>query len=539
MREKLRAYVRLVALAGSVALLPPTAASSAEIQLSLRGGGGFQIKGELQSFDGRKYIIINPSFGRMEVDARRFECVGSTCPTAPVRANLSPGPVFNPARPAQISIAGSNTVGNQLMPAIIKAYAQKMNLRVEQVSQPSPLDLIFHFKDANGREVAKIDLARHGSSTSFRGLQSGQAQIGMSSRPIKDAEVASLAALGNMRAVTHEHILGLDGLLILVSPSNPLISISISDVAKVFSGEITDWSQLGFEGGKINIYAPDEVSGTWETFQTLVLKPKNLTLVASAKRTQNHAEQADWVAADPLGIGFVGMAYLRNAKPLNIEATCGLITPPTNFSIKTEEYPFSRRLYLYTPGRPEQTLAGGLLDFALSQEAQSIVSKADFIDQAPEMISFADQGSRVAYALNAPEQDFNLELMRAFLTELKEADRLTYTFRFNTGAVTLDAKSVQDTKKLVDLMAGKDLKDKAIKLIGFADSGGAFENNLSLSLSRARAVRAALLKAGEGRINPSQVLVRGYGELAPVACNNSLESKAFNRRVEVWVDRNQ
>ncbi|MEQ1384070.1 hypothetical protein ABLW58_25810, partial [Salmonella enterica] len=82
-------------------------------------------------------------------------------------------------------------------------------------------------------------------------------------------------------------------------------------------------------------------SGTFDTFDNLVLKPRNLKLVDTAKRTENHAEQSDLVAADPNGIGFAGIAYERNAKALNIETSCGLIVKPSVFSMKTEEYPLS------------------------------------------------------------------------------------------------------------------------------------------------------------------------------------------------------
>ncbi len=513
---------------------------AAEITLTLKGGGGFKIVGELKAYDGKKYTIINPSFGRMEVDGSRFDCVSSECPTGPVKAAVSPASLFGRSK-AEFEIAGSNAIGSQLMPLIIKAYGDKLKLNVTEVPQPDPLDAVFNFADGSGRELAAIKLRRRGSSTSFRALQSKTASIGMSSRPIRQTEADRLSAagLGNMRSANNEHVIGLDGLIVITAADNPAISMSLDDVGKVFSGQVTDWSQLGYPPGEINVYAPAADSGTWESFNTLVLAPRNLELVSTARRTGTLGEQSDMVAGDPLGIGVVGLANQRNAKALNMEATCGLITPPSVFSIKTSEYPLSRRLYLYTSGKPKEPLAAGLLDFALSAEAQPAIKNADFIDQAAEFYSFGDQGSRVAYALNAPQGDFDLGLMRTFLTDLKGADRLTYTFRFNTASFFLDNQSKQNVKLLSELMTSAKLRDKSVKLIGFADSGGAFQTNLTLSLSRAEAVRTAIVRAGNGKIEPSRLLVKGYGELAPVACNDTSTGKAFNRRVEVWVDRDQ
>ncbi|MFX8680983.1 substrate-binding domain-containing protein, partial [Acinetobacter baumannii] len=89
----------------------------------------------------------------------------------------------------------------------------------------------------------------------------------------------------------------------------PAISLSLDNIAKIFGGVIKDWSEVGLPAGTINVYASTPESGTFDTFDNLVLKPRNLKLVDTAKRTENHAEQSDLVAADPNGIGFAGIAY--------------------------------------------------------------------------------------------------------------------------------------------------------------------------------------------------------------------------------------
>ena len=171
-------------------------AIAADVTLVLKGGGGFKIVGELRSYDGNKYIIINPSFGRMEVDGSRFDCVSASCPTGPVSARLSPASIFIGGPPRSVTISGSDTVGSQLMPAVIKAFSDKSRLSMTQVTQPDPRDLVYQFTNSAGREVATISLLRRGSSASFRALASKQAAIGMSSRPILEAEVTRLRSAG-------------------------------------------------------------------------------------------------------------------------------------------------------------------------------------------------------------------------------------------------------------------------------------------------------------------------------------------------------
>ena len=96
--------------------------------------------------------------------------------------------------------------------------------------------------------------------------------------------------------------------------------------------------------------------------------------------------------------------------------------PASVFAAKTEEYPMSRRLYFYTRGQP-QTLARELLAHALSPAVQPVLKTANFVDQEPETLEFGAQTSRIAYALNAQGEDFDMGMMRTLISEIKEARR--------------------------------------------------------------------------------------------------------------------
>ena len=265
------------------------------------------------------------------------------------------------------------------------------------------------------------------------------------------------------------------------------------------------------------------------------MKPNKLELTQNAKRTPNHAEQSDWVAHDPMGIGFTGIAYQRNAKALNIVSTCGLIAPPSTFNIKTEEYPLSRRLFLYTAGEPRDRVARDILAFALSPDAQPVVKQSDFIDQVPETASYESQAGRIAFALNAQPENFDPALMNAFISDVKPAQRLSVTFRFRSGSSVLDNKALADAKRLVDLLKSDAYKNKSVLLAGFADTKGTFAANLLLSRHRAKAV-LAVLNADGLPLRPDQITANAYSEIAPTACNDTEEGMQLNRRVEVWIN---
>jgi phosphate transport system substrate-binding protein len=514
---------------------------SPEVTLRMKGGA-FELRGRLKAYEGGRYVIDNPAFGTMTLDAANMECIGAGCPSrqpaAPaVAAAVPPTRPLAPARSSVIGIHGSTAIGWDLMPALIRAYTQRIGATLGSVAGANPLEDRFRLLDASGRESAVFDLKRYGTPTAFTSLAEGSAQIGMASRPVNDEEAAALARAGtpNVRLPQHEHVLGLDGLLVVVSQDNPAVSLSIDNIAKIFAGQLTDWSEVGMPPGKINVYSVSQQSGTFSSFDALVLRPRSLALTTSARLLLSTGQVADAVAGDTNGIGVTSFAFLRGAKGLNVESSCGLITRPSVFTVKTEEYPLTRRLYLYTANRPASPHVKGFLDFALSQAAQKVFADAQFVDQLPDWLGFDDQGGRIAYALNASTEDFDLTQMRQLIADMNGARRLSITFRFKSASIELDAKARSDIGRLAELTATPELRGKRLMLLGFADAVGPYQANGALSLRRATHVRDTLLAAAKGSIDPSAVVHKGYSELAPVACNDGLEGRNLNRRVEVWV----
>ena len=266
-----------------------------------------------------------------------------------------------------------------------------------------------------------------------------------------------------------------------------------------------------------------------------LLKARGLTLSEQVTKVASEAALADAVTRDASGIGITSFATVRNAKRLNIEGSCGLITRPTSFAVKAGEYPLSRRLTLVSGAGPLAPAARGLIRYASSAEAQRVLAEAQFIDQSVEMLSVDDQKGRMGYAINAPAQSFDLSAMRELLNEIKGMRRLSITFRFVAGGPDLDARSRREVQRLADLLAGSEYAGKKVTLIGFTDIEGKFGLNQTISAKRANQVRTALLAAAAGRVNPATVTARGFGSLAPVACSDSSERRGLNRRVEVWV----
>ncbi len=431
---------------------------------------------------------------------------------------------------ASLRFAGSNTVGERLLPAVAKAFSMSLGASDASWESSKENERTLMVNGVSGCIPKEIHVKAHGSSTAFSAFASGDADIGMSSRPIKPSEMSELGNLGDLTSPASEHILALDGVAIVVHPSNPLTTLTTQQIASIFSGQIIDWSDVGGQPASVSIYAREENSGTYDTFNSLVLRPLGLTLASNAKRVESSTELADSVAGDPTGIGFVGVAYVRNTKPLAINE-CGLHYLPETFAIKTEEYPLARRLFLYTPQLSPSPISEQFVDFALSPNGQEIVKTVGFVELSVESDSLGGiSKTQVARMKSGVVNLQNVQTLQDFITTVEGSTRLSTTFRFIPGSARLDNRGLRDIERLTEYMTTGNGKGKHLMLLGFADSQGSYSKNLALSEARAQAVATQLAWSGFRGAE-----VKGFGEEAPVACNDNPTGLNKNRRVEVWV----
>lgn len=415
---------------------------------------------------------------------------------------------------SDLRIQGSNTMGANLGPALVSAMLAEQGFRnIRNVPATPPNEHSIVGTNALGQQI-RVDVSAHGSGTGFAALNAGQADMVASSRPIKDAELVELEALGDLKNPDAEHIIAIDGLAIILHPGNPLNQLTTEQLADIFSGRISTWEALGGVGGTIHLYARDDQSGTWDTFKELVLNRANLPLSTTAQRFESSEQLSDAVSRDPQAIGFIGLPYIRGAKAVAIADGPSQPMLPLDSLIASEDYPLSRRLFFYLPPNHPNTLAQALINFTQSPQGQAIVAQNGFIAQSV-------QANRVVPGEHMPED---------YQTLTKEAQRLSVNFRFEEGSATLDNKARQDLVRVVDYLRTHDKLTKHITLVGFGDTKNDTERAQLLSKLRAMAVRRELVKNGVILRD-----IRGYGAQMPVANNAEDEGRLKNRRVEVWV----
>lgn len=412
-----------------------------------------------------------------------------------------------------LRIQGSNTIGAKLAPALVMGLLREQGLNDIRTSSTGENEQTVSARNDAGRKVT-VTIAAHGSGTGFTALGQGRAELAASSRPIKDTENTSLSSFGNMKSRQAEQVIAIDGLAIILPPSNPIDALSTLQLAQIFSGEISDWAQLGGRPGTIDLYARDDNSGTFDTFKELVLSANGKQLSAKAKRFESSEQLSDSVARDSNGIGFIGLPYVRSAKAVAIAAGDSQPMAPSVTLIATEDYPLSRRLFLYGPPKNANPWATALLQFVQSPGGQAIVASNGFIAQTVEAV-------KVPVTADMPQTYQELA---------RNAQRLSVNFRFQEGSASLDNKAQQDLHRVLDYLREHDKLQNNVVLVGFGDPKADSARAELLSKLRAMAVRRELVREG--------VVMRevtGLGDERPVADNEGDSGRIKNRRVEVWV----
>jgi phosphate transport system substrate-binding protein len=215
-----------------------------------------------------------------------------------------------------------------------------------------------HFMVDHPRFV--VDVQGGGSTAGIQACVNRTVNIGMSSRQLKENE-----------KILNEVVICYDGISIVVHPSNPIAGLTLKQVADIYAGKITKWSELGWVDRKIDIITREEGSGTRGSFEDLVMK--GLEIDDGIMVQDSNGSVKEIVATDPYAMGYISLGLVdKRVKALTID---GVI--PTVGNIKAKKYMIVRPfLYLWN-GDPGPTVRS-FIDYVL-KDGQSVLKKEGLI----------------------------------------------------------------------------------------------------------------------------------------------------------------
>jgi phosphate transport system substrate-binding protein len=209
-----------------------------------------------------------------------------------------------------------------------------------------------------------VDVQGGGSSAGIMAVESDIADIGMSSRPLRDDE---------------QHLwvieIAKDGLAMIIHPQNMVYDLTLEQVRKIYTGQIERWSELGGMDAKIHIVAREEGSGTRGAFEELVMDGHRITPKALVQPTNGAMRQL--VSGDPNAIGFISLGLVNeNVKAVNLDGVA-----PTAENVTNDVYSLFRPFLLVASEKPEGATAQ-FINFILSPEGKEHMIKEGLVPSA-------------------------------------------------------------------------------------------------------------------------------------------------------------
>lgn len=215
-----------------------------------------------------------------------------------------------------------------------------------------------------------ITVSESGSGNGAKGIINETCDIGTMSRPMKKSEKEAAKKAG---VLPIEHIVAMDGIAVVVHPGNPVENLSVEQIRAIYTGKIASWKQLGGPDRPIVVISRDTNSGTYETFESMVLNKEKI--FGKAEYVGSNGAIRQRVMSTEGAVGYVGLAFLEGVKALKVNNVAA--TPET---VVSKTYPIARPLYMYTNGRPgPETPLREFIELSGTPEGKKIIEDTGFV----------------------------------------------------------------------------------------------------------------------------------------------------------------
>ena len=504
---------------------PGTEVVEEEVNKTVRlssADGSIELVGELMDITPTSYVV-DTAMGTLTVRSEFVSCEGPACPASLVKSDR-----------VGISVAGQVTA--DLMTAILDEYSSSKDFSVsQQIASNDARE--FLIGNTSGEEVAKIDVVKSETESALAGLVSGETVMAVTWDRISPEMLGR--ALGRTVNATSDYldesVIGLDAVSLSVNSRNVADVVGINAIQGVLTGNITNWSQLGGNDAPISIHL---LESNGELHRQLAAR--NIADGALEARALLHPNANSLRLAVEADVNAMGVLYRSQAeslKSLTVVSACNIFSDGSDFSIQTEEYPLTLRLYVYTMKNSEMSeFIQNVDQFMATDFGQATLAERGLVTQALQIKPMQVQGARVLSSVLYGEADNAWQnVTKRYFTEASTARRISTALRFALGGADLDAKSLEDIERITEIVRANEYAGYQVLVFGFSDSTGVFGNNITLSQRRADTVATILRENSRGYLEDGSVLSFGMGPIAPIGCNTTAEGRELNRRVEVWL----
>ena len=216
----------------------------------------------------------------------------------------------------------------------------------------------------------QITVNQTGSGDGAAALIDGRCDIADMSRFMKPDEFKKAVDNGIMPVA---HVVAMDGVCVVVHPSNPVVALTRAQIRDIYTGKITNWSQVGGVSMPIVVISRETSSGTYETFETLVMNKEKMADHVEYVGTNPQMQKR--VATTQGAIGYVGLGFLATVKAVKVDQIM-----PTRQTIANGTYPVARPLFMFTNGYPKLgSMTHKFCTFYLTERGQELIEAKGYV----------------------------------------------------------------------------------------------------------------------------------------------------------------
>jgi phosphate transport system substrate-binding protein len=251
------------------------------------------------------------------------------------------------------------------------SFAQATKITVDGSTTVGPIAKAFAEYFMSKNPGVNITVSESGSGNGAKSLINGTCDIATMSRFMKDEEFKAAVEKGVYPVAT---VIAIDGLAVVVHPSCPVQGLTIGQISDIYTGKITNWKELGGPNVPIVLISRDTNSGTYESFEMLVLNKQKISNKAEYVGSSGAIRAR--VQSTPAAIGYVGLGFIdKTVKALKVNDVY-----PDNVTVTSGAYPIARPLFVFTNGYPKMgSQLNNFLNLYLTQKGQEIIEEIGFV----------------------------------------------------------------------------------------------------------------------------------------------------------------
>jgi phosphate transport system substrate-binding protein len=514
--------------------------------VELRSADDFiSIEGEIIGFNGTM-LRVATRLGQVSVPAAEVICYGPACTTlletnpfdltadqlAGVVADLTPPapPSIAPAAPAPVTLDDTMSLAfasggySGLYRSLTGSFALASDTtsRVELTAQGQ-----VRIASGDGRENLAIDLVDAAADADLVLLTTALAGRG-------PAVYASPDQWSGDGQLSHQMV-GLRAFAVVTTVDLGASGISVADLAAIYAGEITNWSQLGGPDLPVMPLQLPVGSALRNEFVATVMDPAGKTISAETLTMADEAAIAAAIADIPGSISVLELQAAGAVPVLPVAGVCGLAVKPTVYNVISGDYPLIRPVMLRYERQPQTTLVSELFDFATASVVQDLLARDGFIKQTAQ--SQSEKYARLNALLSTTLDPVERPVAASMFQALFDGERLSPTF---IGGPVSGPEGGWNRAMMISLAKQLSTPAFAGREVIFAGIAQA-EDGPQAAIDASAAVAADMVAAFQ-RFAPAVIASNGltltpmgFGAVSRVSCLEGQVDKPVNSRVEIWV----